>query len=535
MKDLERANHSMDVSLFDGRVTRRQLLTMTAAGAGALALGGGAAIGAAAQDGEVVRGGSLRGAVVSPTTSMDPYTSKAASGDQVCYRAMYNNLIDIGGTGEIYPELATEWTISEDELTYTFTIVEGVTFHDGTTLDAAAIKVNLERNMAEGSSFPNADKLRVIESIDASDPASLMITLSTPSAPFLVTLSSVHIVSPKAIEEMGEDLSLHGVGSGPFTFVSWEPGSTAVFARNENYWEIAPDGEPYPLLDELVVDGIPDDSVRVLNLRSGEFQIVERINPRDIASVAGDSNIVTVETSHATPNLVAMNPNVAPFDNKLLRQAVSHALDRQAIVDNISFGTGYVTPMPFPKDAWFFIDEPTPVYDPEKAKALLAEAGYPDGIEVTMTHINRTIDTQIAQIMKAQLEEVGITMTIESLERTTWVDMWAAGEGQLGLLQGGMAPTDPDAQTGIFRTDNLSNWTKWNNPELQELIEQSNAVTDQEARLAIWKDITALVVDEAVYVFIGAIPTIAGVRANVRDVAFMGGQVWDGTRTGIDE
>jgi peptide/nickel transport system substrate-binding protein len=191
--------------------------------------------------------------------------------------------------------------------------------------------------------------------------------------------------------------------------------------------------------------------------------------------------------------------------------------------------------MPFPKSSWFFIEEPTPVYDPEKAKALLAEAGYPDGIEVPMTHINRTIDTQIAQIMKAQLAEVGITMTIESLERTTWVDLWASGNGQLGLLQGGMAPTDPDAQTGLFRPESTSNWTRWENPELAELIDQSNAVTDQEERLAIWKEITALVVDEAVYIFIGAIPTITGARANVKDVALSGGQVWDGTRTWIDE
>jgi peptide/nickel transport system substrate-binding protein len=232
--------------------------------------------------------------------------------------------------------------------------------------------------------------------------------------------------------------------------------------------------------------------------------------------------------------MVAMNPNIAPFDNKLLRQAVSHALDRQAIVDNISFGTGYVTPMPFPKGSWFFIEEPTPVYDPEKAKQLLAEAGYPDGIDVSMTHINRTIDTQIAQIMKAQLEAVGIRMTIESLERTTWVDMWLAGEGQLGLLQGGMAPTDPDSQTGIFRPESSSNWTRWVNPDLEEMIHQSNTITDQEERLAIWRQITELVVDEAVYVFIGAIPTIAGARANVQDISLFSGSIWDATKTSID-
>ncbi len=532
MNDHDTDGTTMPVTLDAGQLTRRQLLAMTAGGAAALAVGVSPAV---AQDAEASRGGSVRGAVVSPTTSMDPYTSKAASGDQISYKALYNNLLEVGSTGEFYPELAKEWTISDDGLTYTFSLVEGVTFHDGTSLDAEAIKINIERYMAEGSSFGGADRLRVISAIDASDPATLVITLSEPNAPFLVSLSSCYVVSPTAIEEMGEDLTLHGVGSGPFTFVSWEPNSSAVFKRNENYWEIAPDGEPFPYLDEFIVDGVPDDSVRLLNLRSDQFQVIERINPRDIPSVQNDPNIEVVETAHATPNLVAMNPNKPPFDNKLLRQAVSHAIDRQAIVDNISFGTGYVTPMPFPKGAWFFIDEPTPVYDPERAKELLAEAGFADGLEVPMTHINRTIDTQIAQILKAQLEAVGITMTIESLERTTWVDMWAAGEGQLGLLQGGMAPTDPDTQTGIFRKDNLSNWTKWDNPDLQALIDQSNEVTDQEERLAIWKEITALVVDEAVYVFIGAIPTIAGVRSKVQDLEFVSGQHWEVTGTHIEE
>jgi peptide/nickel transport system substrate-binding protein len=516
------------------QLSRRNLLAMTAGAAGALAIGLGGQP-ALAQEGTPRRGGTVRGAVALPITSLDPYTAKAASGDFIAFRAIYNNLIEVSGESEFVPELASEWTISEDGLTYTFTIVEGVTFHDGTALDAAAIKFNIDRYIAENSTFNGAGKLRVIETVDAPDATTVVLNLSRPSAPLMDTLTTCHIVSPTAVEEMGDDLSLHGVGSGPFKVESWEPGSLAVFVRNENYWEIASDGEPFPYLDQYEIEGVPDDSVRLLNLRSGQFQILERVNPRDIASVQADPNIELVETPHAVPNLVAMNPNIAPFDNKALRQAVSYALDRQAIVDNISFGTGYTVPLPFPKGSWFYIEEPAPVFDPEKAKALLAEAGYPDGIEVTMTHINRTIDTQIAQIMKAQLEAVGITMTIESLERTTWVDMWAAGEGQLGLLQGAMTPTDPDRESGIFQKDSLNNWTDYNNEDIQRLIDEANSVTDREQRLATWQEIAALVVDDAVYVYIGAIPTIAGVSASVKNLEFVSGMYWENTRTWIDE
>ncbi len=518
-----------------GRLSRRHLLTMTAAGAGAAAFAGGLPGGATLAQDAPVRGGTIRGAVALPITSLDPYTAKAASGDFIAFRAIYNNLIEVSNTGDFVPELATEWTISEDGLIYTFTIRTGVTFHDGTTLDAESVKINLDRYRAEGSIFNGANKLAAIDTVEAPDAETLVLNLSTPSAPLLDKLSTCHIVSPTAIEEMGEDLTLHGVGSGPFKSVSWEPNSTAVFERNENYWEIAPDGEPFPYLDGYEIEGVPDDSVRLLNLRSDQFQILERVNPRDVASVQADPNIVLVETPHAVPNLVAMNPNIAPFDNKALRQAVSYALDRQAIVDNISFGTGYTVPLPFPKGAWFYIDEPSPVYDPERAKELLAEAGYPDGIDVTMTHINRTIDTQIAQIVKSQLEAIGINMTIESLERTTWVDLWAAGEGQLGLLQGAMTPTDPDRESGIFQKDSLNNWTDYDNPDIQRLIDEANAVTDREERLAIWKEIAGLVVDDAVYIYIGAIPTIAGVRASVQDLEFVSGMYWENTRTWMQE
>ena len=516
------------------RLSRRHLLGMTAAAA---ALGPAVfATAASAQEGGTpVRGGTIRGAVALPITSLDPYTAKAASGDFIIFRALYNNLLEVGGSGDFIPELATEWTISEDGLTYTFTLVEGVTFHDGTVLDAEAVKVNLDRYKAEGSTFNGAGKLRMIATVDAPDATTVVLNLSKPSAPLLDMLTTCPIVSPTAITEMGEELSLHGVGSGPFRFESWEPNSTAVVVRNENYWEIAPDGEPYPYLDRYEIDGVPDDSVRLLNLRSDQFQILERVNPRDVASVQGDANIQLVETPHAVPNLVAMNPNVAPFDNKALRQAVSYALDRQAIVDNISFGTGYTVPLPFPKGAWFYIDEPSPVYDQERAKELLAEAGYPDGINVTMTHINRTIDTQIAQIMKAQLEEVGIRMTIESLERTTWVDLWAAGEGRLGLLQGGMTPTDPDRESGIFQKDSLNNWTDYDNPELQQLIDDANAITDRDERLRIWKEIAGVVVDDAVYIYIGGIPTIAGVRSRVKDLEFVSGMYWENSHTWLEE
>lgn len=520
-----------------GTVTRRRLLTMTAAGAGAMGLGAGPFTGSTlAQDDEpAVRGGTIRGAVVGPVTSLDPYSSLLGSGDGMSYQALYNALVEVTIDGEVVPELASEWTISEDELTYTFTLVDGVTFHDDTPLDAAAVQWNIERYMAEGSTHTNADRLRVIESIDAPDATTIVFTLVAPNAPFLSTLSGCPIVSPTAVEELGEDFQLQGVGSGPFRFESWEPGSAARFVRNENYWEIAPDGEPYPYLDALVVDGVPDDSVRLLNLRSGEFELNERLNPRDVATVESDANIEIVETTLATSYLVAMNVTQPPFDNVTLRQAVAAAIDRAAVIDNISFGTGYTSSFAFPQGSWFFIDDPAPVFDTEQATTLLAEAGYPDGVDITLTIINRPIDNQISQIVKSQLDAVGIRTTIEVLERTTWVDLWSARDGELGILQRGAGSIDPDTQSAFFSTTNIANFAGYDSPEIMELIDQANQTIDQDERLAIWQEIVGIMVEDAAYVFMGCVPAPGAKRTSVQDLEIVQSLTWSLAGTSLSD
>lgn len=196
-------------------VSRRKLLGSAALMAGALALEGGSVL---AQDETPVRGGVARVACFGAVTSLDPFASLLGSGDRVCYAGLYETLIAFNLDGTFSPELATEWTVSDDGLTYTFTIREGVSFHDGTTLDAAAVQFNFDRYRAEGSTYPSASRMGVISSVEAPDPSTVVITLSAPSAPFITVVSFVPIVSPTAVEELGEDFQLQGVGTGPFQY-----------------------------------------------------------------------------------------------------------------------------------------------------------------------------------------------------------------------------------------------------------------------------------------------------------------------------
>jgi peptide/nickel transport system substrate-binding protein len=469
---------------------------------------------------------------------LDPATSKLGVCDGSAYNLLYNTLVDVSLDGEILPELATEWEMSDDGTSYTFTLREGVTFHDGTTLDAAAVKFSLDRVRDPESGAPAATALKVIEDIEVVDPQTVQITLSAPSTPFLTQLAGQGagaIVSPAAVEQLGEDFQNKAVGSGPFKLVEWTPGDKAVFERFENYWEQGEGGQPLPYLDKVELNGVPDESVRLLNLRSGQFELNERNNPKDIGTITSDPTLQLVETGTSTSYLVAMNVTRPPFDNQALRQAVSAAIDRQAIITNVSFGAGYTAPYAFPKGSWFFLDAPSPTFDPALAQQKLAEAGYPDGIDVTMSIISRPIDQQIAQIVKANLDTAGIRVTLEALERTAWVDKWSARQGEIAILQRSAGATDPDDQTLFFDPENFANFAGYDNPQAFEIVQKARTVADQEERKQLYAEALGIMVDEAPYVFIGQVPATGSAGAKVQNLQVDSISAWVLTRTWMSE
>lgn len=470
----------------------------------------------------------MRGACVAAITSLDPARSKLGICDVSAYNALYNTLVRTTATGNIVPELATSWEVSQDAKVYTFRLRPGVKFHDGTQLDAEAVKFGLER-MRDTVGSPAATTLQVMEAVEVADAQTVRVRLSAPSVPFLSQLgSSVNgpIVSPSAVRSLGEAFQRQGVGTGPFKIVSWTPGDKAVFQRFDGYWEKAADGSALPYLDGLELNGVPDDTARLLNLRSGQFELNERVNPKDVAAVTADRSLQVIQTATGTAYMVALNVTKPPFDNKLLRQAVAAALNREAIIQNVGFGSGYTTPMPFPKGAWFFMTEPSPKYDPALAKQTLAEAGFPGGIEVNLSIISRPVDQQIAQIVKANLDEAGIRTTLEALERTAWVDRWTGRRGEVGILQRGIMPTDPDDQMIFFDPKAVANFAGFDNPRMTELVQRAQRTSEQATRKQLYAEITRLNMEEAAYIFIGAVPTVGATGIGARDVAVDPSSAW---------
>ncbi len=487
------------------------------------------------------RRGTVSGVCVAAITSLDPQSTQLGVCDAVVYDALYNQLIRVNTAGEILPEIAESWDVSDDGLTYTFHLRSGVSFHDGTALDAEAVKFTIDRMRDPESESYIAGRLTAIEAVNVLDEATVEVVLNSFNAPFLSTLAGASaIVSPTAVAEYGDDYRFNAVGSGPFKLVSWTPGEEAVLERNENYWEIGADGEPLPYLDGVVLTGIEDNTVRLLNLQSGEFDLNERILPRDVPTIESDPDLSVIETVNATAYTVTFNVSQPPFDDVRLRLAVQAALQPDALIENLSRGIGYYANFPFPLDAWYWVDEPRQVYDPDLARQLLAEAGYPDGLDVIYTHINRTVDAQMAQIVQAMLAQVGIRIEIQALERTSWLDIWLVGagentEGQMAGFQNGVSPGDPDGKAMFFQPGGIVNFADYNNEVAWGRIEDSRTTLDQAERAQAWADLVAIQLEEAPYVWVGNIPVIGATRTRVQDVTLTPSSGWLLTRTWVND
>jgi len=498
-----------------------------------------------AQEDSPQRGNVVRGVCVSAITSLDPQQSELGICDLSAYNALYNKLIRLDETGNVVPEIATEWTVSDDGRTYTFTIRDDVIFHDGNPLDAEAVKFSLDRIRDPESASPVSGNLSVIDTINVVDGTTVEVVLSEPSAAFLSVLAAApgasEIVSPAAVEEFGEDYRFNGVGSGPFQLVSWSPGETAVFERNPNYWEMGADDEALPYLDGVELSSIEDDTVRLLNLRSGTFDVNERIALTDVAAVEADDSLQVIETNTATAYAIAMNVSQPPFDDIRVRQAVQLALDDDGIINNLGLGRGYTSAFAFPRGTWYFYESQNPEPNLEMAQQLLAEAGYEDGLDVDFTHISRAVDAQLAQILQAQLSQIGISADIQPLERTAWLDIWLVGagentEGQLGIFQNTVGIGDPDEKAIFFQPGGIVNFADWDNADAWAAVEASRATLDQDERAEQWATAIDLQIEDVPYVWLGNVPVIGAADANIQDIGLSASRsAWIFTETFVAE
>jgi peptide/nickel transport system substrate-binding protein len=462
--------------------------------------------------------------VIVEPKSMDPIYGDAPGSDLYTYNLFYDNLIELVD-GEYVPSMAESYTISDDYQDLVFKLRQGVKFHDGTDFNAEAVKWNLERVKNTADSY-YVNEVQVISDVIVVDDYTVEIKLSEPNAPILSTLASNPgcMVSPAAFEKYGEDYHRNPVGTGPYKFVSWTGGERVVGERFADYWKKDADGVQLPYSDKVTVRFISEPAVALIELQSGNIDLMEDNIPQDFETVKSDPNLQIIPSGAGIHQWMAFNTTAEPFSNEKLRQAFSAAIDRQTLMEVISLGYGEVTPTLVPPGEWIYnADVQNPyAYDPEKAKSLLAEAGYPDGIEVTMSVIQRDPDVQIAELMQAQVAEVGITMNVEVLERQAWIDKVTSQNFELAMLRITVPRPDPNQvfEPSFGSADGSQNWSSFDDPEIFDLVANAKKELNQETRYEYYTEVQQLLLDHAYFAFLFLRPQMTLTSSAVEEVSF---------------
>ena len=510
----------IDWSVLSGpRVSRRTLLALAAASgatgyASRLAAVGAAPIPAArwtrraAAQGEPKPGGTLRlGFGISQIPHLDPAQVNLGIVAGELVSNLFSSLVQFDVNLGLVPDLAENWTVSEDGLTYTFTLRDGLTFHNGDPLQAADILYTYERTTDPDFASPHANKLALVESVDTPDDLTVTFTLSAPFAPFMAVAASrgpgraLTPISRRAFEELGEEqFNQTPIGCGPFAIVPDTADLSSGFEL------VAFDGwyGGRPLLDAIEVTIIAEPSSRVSALEAGDVDMLDIVPTIGVAQLAENPDITLVQTPGTSWNGLAMNYARPPWDNPDARMAVAKAIDRDALIETAFFGLS--TPAIgaiAPAFAWAYIppeDTTTPqAFNLDEAKAL-AEAA---GIAGATATIMATPDTQrVSEVLRNQLSDLGIDVQFEQLQQAAWNERWQAGDFDW-ITNGSVADADPDdGHWNFFHSEGPWNTHGYNNPEVDELLEATRSTGNQEERAALFHEIQAILQAEVPYAFL---------------------------------
>ncbi|MCC6790315.1 MAG: hypothetical protein IT336_01450 [Thermomicrobiales bacterium] len=452
---------------------------------------------AAQEGGTPVRGGSLTAGITGQPDNLDPATNVGYSGVQV-YDNIFNKLVDVDETGQIIPQLAASWS-QPSENVWEFQLVTNAVFHNGEPFTAADVKYTIERikNPETASSF--APLFEPVTSVDVVSDYVVSFTLEKPFGPFLSNLAARgQIVNQKAIES--SDPKRNPVGTGPFKFVEWVTDDHLTLARWDQYF--VPD-KPY--LDEIVFRGMPVDQTRMAALEAGEADWVDAVPLNLIPQLLENDSLAYFTNSNAgLPDYLALNTTMPPFDNVKLRQAVAWAIDRPTILQLAYSGVGEVANEAFPTaSTWYTgVDPYAAGPDVEKAKALVAESGFDVNTTIEMLSLPQFPELQrTAEIVKEQLEEIGLKVDLKQTEVTIWLDAFINRGYQIttAYQQGILDPDDFYYLT--LHGGEPRNFTGYANPAADAPLEEARFTSDQATRKQLYTQALEVILNDAPVIF----------------------------------
>lgn len=458
--------------------------------------------------GEVVRGGVL---VMAKSKGLDAGLNIAkisdCSSDFTVMGQIYEGLLTIDETGNVAPGLATEWAFAEDGLSMTLKLREDVSFSNGEKFNAEAVAKCLNYYISDecGHVFKGSD-LSMITGVEVVDEYTVRINLSGVDAALGLELagSSGYIVAPSVIDN-GE-MATNPIGTGPFMLKEYKEGESVELVANPNYYKMGVDGKPLPYLDGIRYIVITDDTTKTTNLISGDIDGVDRhASSTSVLTAQSLDNMVTYQNPVTNVYNISCNLLYPPLQDVRVRQAIAYGTNAPEIIEVAMEGFGAVSPFWTDAGKWFYYDYNPYTYDPDKARSLLVEAGYADGIDLELAIIAREPDATVAQLIQSQLSEIGINITINAMDSASWVAYVRNDhKEQLSVGLTGNAGYDPakgwviplkafgDVGTGLPVVDHL-----------HSLVVDAKAITDQDTRYAMIQEFQTTIIDEALAIVLG--------------------------------
>ncbi len=473
--------------------------------------------------------GTLVVGLVAEPVNLDPPQVTDLNSNRVGRRIVETLVTFPEESTQIVPGLAESWTISKDGLQYTFKLRRGITFHDGTPLNAEAVKFSIERQINPNhpayklGKYPFANFFfGNVKAVEVLSEERVAFLLNEARASFIAVLAqgAASIVSPTAVMKWGPDYPTHPVGTGPFRFASWDRGQRVVLEKNPTYWK-------YPVkVERVIYRPIVEDQARLTELLTGTLDVIVGVPADFVSQLEQNAKITLLKQVGAHVWYLGMNNQKKPFDDKRVRQALNYAVNKDAIVKDVLKGTGAASRGPVLPGTWGADPALKPYpYDPERAKKLLAEAGYPSGFSTTLwvpeSGSGMQAPVAMSTVMQSNLKAVGVNVSLQTMEWGAYLAKLRTKEQELFALSWMAGTEDPDMV--MYPLLHSSQWTPvgpnralYKNARFDALLQQARLTTDQVKRAQLYREAQRILVDDAPWVFVDHEIQIAALSKRVQ-------------------
>lgn len=476
------------------------------------------------------QGGTLIAAWAQDPVGLDPHVTSAYSSFQILENVL-DTLVELDEELTVQPSLATDWSVSDDGLTWTFNLRDDAQFSNGRAFTADDVVFTYERMLDPETGSGNAYKIAGVTAVEAVDDHTVQFTLDAPNAAFLGHLGldkSVGIIARESVED--GTINTSPIGTGPFMITEYQPGTSVLLERNPNYWR---DGLPY--LDAVDIRILPDETVRRSALVSGDIHWTISIPTQALEDLRARHDITVDEIAAPAYWYIGVNLEREPMSDVRVRQAISFALNRDDITEASTFGTGTLTQDPIPSDSrWSFDYAPYP-QDLEQARALLEDAGVGGGFDLEVMPTTQYEESiRISQVLQAMLAPLNINVSIRTLEWADWLETQGAGDYDTYVCSWNGLVDPDDYYYAQHKTGEVFNFTGYSNTTVDELLEEGRRTADFDERYEIYEEINQIIVDEAPYIYLYNPQTIHAYVPAVMGFQALPNQAIDFSETWLD-